>query len=70
MYKKLLKHLDRNRNKKLDWYEVLFPTPDINKNEKVDWWEAVIGVMIMITFYGLLISGALLLNYLTNKYGF
>ena len=34
MYKKLLKLLDRNRNKKLDWYEVLFPTPDINKNEK------------------------------------
>ena len=70
MYKKLLKLLDRNINKKLDWYEVLFQTPDINKNEKVDWWEAVICVMIMITFYVLLISCALLVNYLTNKYGF
>ena len=70
MYKKLLQLLDRNRNKKLDWYEVLFPTPDINKNKKVDWWEAVIGIMFMIAFYGLLICGALLLNHLSNKYGF
>ena len=70
MYKKLLKLLDRNRNKKLDWYEVVFPTPDINKNEKVDWWEAVIGIMFMIIFYGLLIGGAVCLNYLSNKYGF
>jgi hypothetical protein len=70
MYKKLLKLLDRNHNKKLDWHEVLLPTPDINKNKRIDWWEAVIGIMFMITFYGLLISGALLFNYLTNKYGF
>ena len=70
MYKKLLKLLDRNHNKKLDWHEVLFPIPDINKNEKVDWWEAVIGIIFMITFYGLLISGAFLFNYLANKYGF
>ena len=70
MYKKLLKLLDRNRNKKLDWYEVVFPIPDINKNKKVDWWEVVIGIMFMITFYGLLMGGALLFNYLLNKYGF
>ena len=51
MYKKLLKLLDRNHNKKLDWYEVLFTTPDINKNKRVDWWEAVIGIMFKLTFY-------------------
>ena len=51
MKKYWLKLLDRNRNKKLDWYEVVFPTPDINKNKKVDWWEALIG---MIFFYRIL----------------
>ena len=70
MYKRLLKLLDRNHNKKLDWYEVLFPTPDINNNKRVDWWEALIGIVFMISFYGLLACGVLLFNYITNKYGF
>jgi hypothetical protein len=70
MKKYWLKLLDRNHNKKLDWHEVLFPTPDINKNKRVDWWEAVIGIIIMIIFYGSLIGSVFLLNYLSNKYGF
>ena len=34
MKKYWIKLLDRNKNKKVDWYEVLFPTPDINKNKQ------------------------------------
>ena len=66
MYKKLLKLLDRNRNNKLDWYEVLFPTPDINQNKKVDWWEAIIGIVFMIGLIGIIVSSVLLINYLFN----
>ena len=43
-----IKLLDRNKNKKVDWYEVLFPTPDINKNKRVDWWETLIGIIFFI----------------------
>ena len=66
MYKKLLKLLDRNHNNKLDWHEVLFPTPDINNNKRVDWWEAVIGIVFMIGLLGIIVSSVLLINYLLN----
>ena len=67
MYKKLLKFLDRNRNKKLDWYEILFPTPDINQNKKVDWWEAIIGVIFFIGFWGTIAASSLFFNWLILK---
>ena len=51
MNKYLIKLLDRNKNKKVDWYEILFPTPDINKNKQVDWWEALIGIIFFIGFF-------------------
>ena len=70
MDKKLLKLLDRNNNKKLDWCEVLFPTPDINNNKRVDWWEVLIGIVFMISFYGLLVCSVLFFKYISNKYGF
>ena len=63
MKKYWLKLLDRNRNKKLDWYEILFPTPDINQNKKVDWWEAIIGIVFMIGLIGIILSSVLLINY-------
>jgi len=63
MKKYWLKLLDRNRNKKLDWYEILFPTPDINQNKKVDWWEAIIGIVFMIGLIGIIVSSVLLINY-------
>jgi len=61
-----LKLLDRNNNKKLDWYEVLFPMPDINENKRVDWWEAVIGIVFMIGLMVIIVSSVLLINYLLN----
>jgi hypothetical protein len=70
MYKKLLKLLDRNHNNKLDWHEILFPTPDINNNKRVDWWEALIGIVVILIFYGLIIGSTILLNLLLNKIGF
>ncbi len=51
MYKKLLKLLDRNRNKKLDWYEVLFLTPDIYKLRC----KAEVPLIIDITCFALVI---------------
>ena len=64
MKKYWIKLLDRNKNKKVDWYEILFPTPDINKNKQVDWWEALIGIIFFIGFWGTLLSGILLVTYL------
>ena len=64
MKKYWLKLLDRNRNKKLDWYEVIFPTPDINKNKKVDWWEALIGIIFFIGFWGTIVASMLFFNWL------
>ena len=64
MKKYWLKLLDRNKNKKLDWHEVLFPTPDINNNKEVDWWEAAIGIVFTIGLMGIIVSGVLLINYL------
>ena len=64
MNKYLVKLLDRNQNKKVDWHEVLFPTPDINKNKQVDWWEALIGIIFFIGFWGTLLGSVLLINYL------
>ena len=66
MKKYWLKLLDRNHNKKLDWYEVLFPIPDINKNKRVDWWEAVIGIVFIIGFWGIILCCVSLINYLLN----
>ena len=66
MKKYWIKLLDRNKNKKVDWYEVLFPTPDINQNKKVDWWEAIIGIVFMIGLIGIIVSSVLLINYLFN----
>jgi hypothetical protein len=66
MKKYWIKLLDRNKNKKVDWYEILFPTPDINKNKKVDWWEAVIGIVFMIGLWGIIVCSVILLNYLLN----
>ena len=68
MKKYWLKLLDRNRNKKLDWYEVVFPTPDINKNKKVDWCEALIGMIFFIGFWGIIVASSLFFNCLTRKF--
>ena len=64
MKKYLLKLLDRNHNKKLDWHEVIFPTPDINKNEKVDWWEVVVGAVCIVVFWGTILCGIFLVHHL------
>ena len=64
MKKYWIKLLDRNKNKKVDWYEILFPTPDINKNKQVDWWEALIGIIFFIGFWGTLMGSVLLVTYL------
>ena len=64
MKKYWIKLLDRNKNKKVDWYEILFPTPDINKNKQVDWWEVLIGIIFFIGFWGTLLSSILLVTYL------
>ena len=66
MKKYWIKLLDRNKNKKVDWHEVLFPTPDINKNKQVDWWEALIGIIFFIGFWGTLLGSVFLINYLVR----
>ena len=66
MNKYLIKLLDRNQNKKVDWHEILFPTPDINKNKRIDWWEALIGVIFFIGFWGTIIGFILLSYWLIN----
>jgi len=67
MKKYWIELLDRNRNKKLNWYEVVFPTPDINKNKRVDWWEALIGVIFFIGFWGTVLVSMLFLDWLVTK---
>jgi hypothetical protein len=67
MKKYWIKLLDRNKNKKVDWYEVLFPTPDINKNKQVDWWEALIGIVFFIGFWGTVLVSMLFLDWLVTK---
>jgi len=67
MKKYWIELLDRNRNKKLNWYEVVFPTPDINKNKRVDWWEALIGIIFFIGFWGTVLVSMLFLDWLVTK---
>ena len=67
MKKYWIKLLDRNKNKKVDWHEVLFPTPDINKNKQVDWWEALIGIIFFIGFWGTIAASSLFFNWLVLK---
>ena len=67
MKKYWIKLLDRNKNRKVDWYEILFPTPDINKNKQVDWWEALIGIVFFIGLWGTVVASMLFLNWLVTK---
>ena len=67
MKKYWIKLLDRNKNKKVDLYEVLFPTPDINENKQVDWWEALIGIIFFIGLWGTIVVGTLFFNWLVLK---
>jgi|TARA_B100001079_G_C16237061_1_gene437283 hypothetical protein len=60
--KKLISIFDWDRNKKIDWYEILFPIPDINRNKKVDWWEALSAIIVLIVFYGSILCGLLVVQ--------
>ena len=65
--------------KKKDWLELkeeyknedtIYDSLDINNNKRVDWWEVLIGIVFMISFYGLLVCSVLFFKYISNKYGF
>ncbi len=64
--KTLISIFDWDRNKKIDWYEILLPIPDINRNKKVDWWEALTAGIILILFYVLVVGCILLLQNLVG----